>query len=245
MKLSAPLYVLRGKARALKKTKGLKMTEALDLIAKEEGYSSWSLMQRKAEELIPRKKEDIFPYLNPGDLMLIGSRPGLGKTTFTLQILLQAVAEERRCFFFSLEYTYKDVLSKLADLDASIGDQHPLLTFDFSDQISSQYLISRLATEVPKGSVVAIDYLQVLDHQRSKPSLQNQVEELKSFAKERGLILIFISQIDRSFEDSGKERPDLSDVRLPNPLDLSLFNKSLFLHNGEKVFKTPKEFKID
>lgn len=245
MKLSAPIHVLKSKAKSLKKSKSITMTEALNEIAKAEGYSSWSLLQSKAKDMFPKTREDILEYLNPGDLMLIGSRPGLGKTTFTLQILLQAVKEKRHCFFFSLEYNHRDVASKVADLDETIGQRNPFLTFDFSDEISSQYIIKQTKDDVLEGSIIAVDYLQLLDQQRSKPELQKQVEELKEYAKEKGCIIIFISQVDRTFEEKGKDRPGLEDVRLPNPLDLGFFNKTMFLHNGKKIFTSPMNFEID
>jgi hypothetical protein len=58
-----------------------------------------------------------------------------------------------------------------------------------------------------------------------------QVRKLKSFARDRGLILVFI------YDPSKKPCPDISDVRLPNPLDLSLFDKTCFLNNGEIRFQ--------
>ena len=80
---------------------------------------------------------------------------------------------------------------------------------------------------------MVIDYLQLLDQRRETPELMVQVLALKSFAKERGLILVFISQIERSYDPSAKPCPDLGDVRLPNPLDLKLFDKTCFLNDGE------------
>jgi len=221
MKLSAPIYKLKNQAKALKRSKSITMTEALNRIAKAEGFSSWSLLQAKAKEILPKKKEDILDYLNPGDLMLIGSR-------FTLQILLQAMQDKRKCFFFSLEYNHKDVASKVANLDESIGQSNSLLKFDFSDDISSEYVISKIKDQLEVGSLIAIDYLQLLDQQRTKPELQVQIEELKAFAIEKKCIIIFISQIDRFFEETDKEQPNLDDVRMPNPVDLDLFNKSMF-----------------
>jgi replicative DNA helicase len=245
MKLSAPLYQLKINAKKLKRSKGISMSDALNEIAKTEGYSSWSLLHSKHKDIYPKTREDILNYLNPGDLMLIGSRPGLGKTTFTLQILLQAMHEKRQCYFFSLEYTLKDVAGRLAKLDESIGMQNPYLTFDFSNDISSAYIRNQLVDKQLEGSIIAIDYLQLLDQKRSHPELQVQVEELKKFAKEKKCILIFISQLDRSFEGSNKERPSLEDVRLPNPMDLTLFNKTMFLHNGKKIFTAPETFELD
>ena len=48
-----------------------------------------------------------------------------------------------------------------------------------------------------------------------------------------GHIVVLISQIDRAYDPGAKPLPDLTDVRLPNPVDLSLFSKSCFLHDGE------------
>lgn len=56
---------------------------------------------------------------------------------------------------------------------------------------------------------------------------------MKAFASDRGLVIVFISQIDRSYDPAEKPYPDLSDIRLPNPLDLTLFSKTCFLNNGE------------
>jgi hypothetical protein len=60
---------------------------------------------------------------------------------------------------------------------------------------------------------------------------------LQAFARAKGLIFVFISQIDRSYDPAVKSCPDLADIRLPNALDLSLFSKTCFLNNGEVQFR--------
>ena len=89
----------------------------------------------------------------------------------------------------------------------------------------------------PRGTLVVIDYLQLLDQKRENPALMVQVRTLDAFARERGLIFVFISQIDRSYDPATKPCPDLADVRLPNPLDLTLFSKTCFLNNGAIEFR--------
>ncbi|MCF8466221.1 MAG: replicative DNA helicase [Sneathiella sp.] len=233
MKLTAPIHVLKGKAKELKRSEAITMTEALDQIAKAEGFNSWSLLQSKVKAFTPKTKEDILSYLHPGDLLLIGARPGLGKTTFTLQLLLQAIKEERICFFFSLEYTQKVLSAKLVELDKKFEPNEPLLKLDLSDEISSDYIMSQTKDTVREGSLIAVDYLQLLDQNRRKPSLQKQIEDLKAYAKEKKCIVIFISQIDRAFDEEERIKPSMEDVRLPNPLDMALFNKSIFVQNGQ------------
>jgi replicative DNA helicase len=87
-----------------------------------------------------------------------------------------------------------------------------------------------------RGTVVVIDYLQLLDQKRKNADLTEQVKTLKAFAEERGLIMVFISQIHRSYDPTKRSIPTLDDVRLPNPLDLTLFNKTCFLHAGRVEF---------
>ena len=86
--------------------------------------------------------------------------------------------------------------------------------FDNSDAISADYIVKKLAG-APRGTLVVIDYLQLLDQKRENPELMVQVRTLKSFARDRGLIFVFISQIDRSYDPLKKPCPDLEDVRLP------------------------------
>ena len=141
-----------------------------------------------------------------------------------------------RGVFFTLEYTEKDMLDRFQAIGVKREDFAGLFEFDSSDDMSSDYIVKRLAT-APRGTLVVVDYLQLLDQKRENPELMVQVRTLQSFARDRGLIFVFISQIDRSYDPLKKPCPDLEDVRLPNPLDLSLFTKTCFLNNGDVQFR--------
>ena len=54
MELSAPIYELKRKAKRLRREKGLRHSEALNCIANEEGFTSWSLLIRKYEDQKPK-----------------------------------------------------------------------------------------------------------------------------------------------------------------------------------------------
>jgi len=55
---------------------------------------------------------------------------------------------------------------------------------------------------------------------------------VKLFAQQFGVNIVCISQIDRAYHYPEKKTPTLDDVRLPNPLDLALFDRACFLHEG-------------
>lgn len=229
MKLSAPMYRLKRKARLLAREKKIPLHEALDRIAIEEGFRQWSALSARATTSATATK--LFARFRPGDVALIGARPGHGKTLMGIEILVEAMKSGRRAAFFTLESTEKDAKDFFRAVGADMEEFEDQFDLDTSDDISADLIMKRLAA-APAGTTVVVDYLQLLDQQRHKPVLADQVQALKAFARERGLVIIFLSQIDRSFDSANKPCPDLEDLRLPNPLDVNVFTKTCFLHDG-------------
>ena len=233
MKLSAPIYALKREAKALSRQENIPLHAALDRIAIREGFSAWSLLSAKAvSKLGPG---ELFALLEPGDMLLLGARPGQGKTTMSLRIAAEAMKAGRHAVFFTLEYAEREIGDRFRHIGKNPADFGDLFAFDCSDAIGDSHIMDRLAG-VPRGTLAIIDYLQLLDQRRDKPELMQQVRVLKGFARERGVTFVFLSQIDRAYDPAAKPCPDIEDVRLPNPLNLSLFDKTCFLHGDELRF---------
>lgn len=230
MRLSAPIFRLKRRAKLLARERGIALHEALDRVAREDGFKSWSHLAISASK--HRPASEILSQLNSGDLVLLGARPGHGKTLLGLELIVEAARQRRRGFFFTLDYHEGDVLMRLRSLGVDPAAASGTFALDTSDDICADHIIANLAG-APRGAIAVIDYLQILDQRHSNPVLADQISALRAFAQRSELIVVVISQIDRAFELRGKPLPDLSDVRLPNPLDLSLFTKSCFLHEGE------------
>lgn len=234
MKLSAPIFSLKRQAKLLSRTAGIPLHAALDRIAVQENYANWSLLAAKWAS--SPSAASLFAALIPGDLVLLGARPGQGKTLMSLRLAVEAIKAGHRAFIFTLEETEKGILDRFAAIGAGRHTFEPLLDIDCSDQITADYIADRL-TSVPCGTFVVVDYLQLLDQKRDTPELETQVRGLKALAGSQGLILVLLSQIHRSYDPSKKPVPDSQDVRLPNPLDLRLFDKTCFLNGGKVHFQ--------
>ena len=230
MKLSAPLYVLKQQAKILSRAEGIPLNQALDRIAQREGFRAWSLLMAKST---PRKPaEALWEQLCPGELVLLGSRRGQGKTLLSLELALLSMKRGERAAFFTLDFTPAEVATCFQTLGENLAAFRDRFLLDDSDLICADYVISKLATAPPK-TLVVIDYLQLLDQRRENPDLAHQVRQLKTFAREREVIVVCLSQIDRKYEAANREFPEIGDVRLPNPLDLSLFDRMCFLNEGK------------
>jgi len=229
MKLSAPIYSLKRLAKSISRTENIPLHTALDRVAHDEGFLSWSLLASKytsksiADYLLDRTK--------PGELVLLGARPGHGKTRMGVEIVANSTKTGNHGWFFTLEWNKSDVEEQLNNLGALPLGSNVNFHFDRSDSISADHIINSLYG-AESGSVAVIDYLQLLDQKRTNPALSIQVNQLRAFAQQNGVIILCLSQVDRSFENAGRQVPTLSDVRLPNPLDLQLFDNAYFLHNG-------------
>lgn len=234
MRLSAPIYRLKRQAKLLSRNTGIPLNEALDKTAKDEGFQSWSLLAARYAADSPTIR--ILAKLSPGDLVLLGARQGHGKTLMALEIIVEAIKSGAQGAFYTLDDNESDVMKRLHSLGATpemLGDAFRL---DTSDAINADYIIEQ-QRGAPRGTVLAIDYLQILDQRRENPEINGQIAALRAFGQRAGIIIILISQIDRKFELSAEALPNLADVRTPNPLDLTLFSKTCFLNDGELKFE--------
>ncbi|WP_309713012.1 DNA helicase [Armatimonas sp.] len=230
MQLSAPLYILKQQAKVLTRRENIPLHQALDQIARREGFTAWSLLSAKTVSEKPTST--LFAQLRPGELVLLGSRPGQGKTLLSLDLALQTLRRGGHAAFFTLDFTRGNVIESFKTLGAELEAFTDRFLLDDSDKICADYMIAKLAT-APAKTLVIVDYLQLLDQRRENPDLMTQVQQLRSFARERQLIVICLSQINRSYDPEKQAVPGIEDVRLPNPLDLSLFDRMCFLHQGK------------
>jgi len=236
MNIRTPVYQLKRQAKALARSAGLSHSAALDQIASEQGFASWSLLAKHYSQ--DSASQQFFESLQAGELALIAARPGHGKTIFAIQVLAHAIRSGREGWFFTLEWNVADVVSRLHQIGEDVIQLQRRLHFDNSDDISATHIVTQLSDCAPT-TVAVIDYLQLLDQKRDKPDLQMQIAELSRFATQKQICLIFISQVDRRFEYTTKLQPDWTDLRLPNPVELSVFQRGCFIHNGTSKIDKP------
>jgi replicative DNA helicase len=185
--------------------------------------------------------DNMISGLNKTDLVLVASRPGMGKTSIALNMALAAAKKERKPIaIFSLEMSKEQLAARLLAAEAFV-DSKKLLTGDLNENdwtkiaIASESLsrcdiriddnptvtpaeIKAKCRRVDGLGLVIIDYLQLM--QLSGRRNENRVQEvseisrsLKIMAKELSVPVLCLSQLSRANEKRTDKRPMLSDLR--------------------------------
>lgn len=187
-----------------------------------------------------RELDDTITGLNRSDLIILAARPGMGKTSFALNIARHAaVTAQKRVAFFSLEMAREQLASRLLATESLVSGTK-LRTGELNDgewarlieggdilSKASIYLDDNSSITVPEMKakirrlknvdLVIIDYLQLMN---SAKRIDNRVQEiseitrnLKIMAKELNVPVIALSQLARASEKRTEHRPVLSDLR--------------------------------
>ena len=181
--------------------------------------------------------------LNKGNLLLVAARPAMGKTTFALNMALNVAKKYKKTVaFFSLEMSREELAMRLLSSESFVDSQKMAtgkLTEDEWVKIgmaSSALSQTDIRVDDNGGITVAemnakcrrldnlglvvIDYLQLMQGSGYSKSNENRVQvvsdisrSLKVMAKELGVPVICLSQLNRAAEGRSDKRPVLSDLR--------------------------------
>ena len=162
--------------------------------------------------------------LNRSDLIILAARPGMGKTSFALNIARNVACKSKKTVaFFSLEMSKEQLASRLLSSEALIGGTKlrtgQLTEEEWSRLIPASDILSKtdLYLDDTPGDLVVIDYLQLMSSGRKIDSRVNEISEitrnLKILAKEMNVPVITLSQLSRAAEKRDDHRPQIADLR--------------------------------
>jgi replicative DNA helicase len=187
--------------------------------------------------------DNITAGFHPSELIVIAARPGMGKTSFCLNIAQHVgINKKIPVAFFSLEMSRDHIAQRMlcgeAGIDASrvrrglINEKDwPILASAAGRLASASIYIDdtpgitvlelrakarRLKIEKNLGLVI-VDYLQLMSGHIRTENRQQEISEisrsLKAMARELDVPVVAVSQLSRAVEQRNPKRPQLSDLR--------------------------------
>lgn len=177
-----------------------------------------------------------------GDLIILAARPSMGKTSFALNVAMNAARQGNAVGIFSLEMAAEQLTLRLLSTESGIdhqkirnatisGEEWIAITHVAAELGDMQLFIddtaginimelrakARQLKSKHNIGLLVIDYLQLLHSSRRHENRHQEVSEisrfLKALAKELNIPIIALSQLSRAVDSRVDKRPLLSDLR--------------------------------
>jgi replicative DNA helicase len=192
-----------------------------------------------------RDLDDLTSGLQPGNLIVIAARPGVGKSSLAMNMGTNVSVTGKSVAVFSLEMSRFEIGMRVLCAEARVpwdrirnkrvGPQDwqnvahaaerlhaaPLNIVDSGNVniVDIRAKARRMRTSRAGLDLIIVDYLQLMTspNQRRPDNRQQEVAEisrsLKLLAKELGIPVVALSQLNRNPESRADKRPQLSDLR--------------------------------
>ena len=209
----------------------------------------------------------VLVGLGKSDLVLVGARPGMGKTSFCLNVASNIARSSRKAVaIFSLEMSAEQLVSRMLSSEALIEStamRSGMLSADDWNKLAqaSSYLsecdiliddttgitvtgMKAKLRRVKNLGLVVVDYLGLMQSDRKIDNRVNEVAEisrnLKVLAKELNVPVICCAQLSRGPESRTDKRPMLSDLRDSGAIEQDA-DIVLFLYRDEYYKSDPEK----
>lgn len=183
--------------------------------------------------------DNAIDGVNSDELIVLGARPSIGKSAFSLQVAWNIARQGKRVFYVSPEMSKMQLTMRLLSMKSGVpymaikgasvpkGDLDRIreardsiinLPLDIDDSPGQTIESVRLqARRMQAGNGIAllmVDYLQLLcSGDDSKEAVTVVSKGLKGIAKDLGIPVWAVTQLSRNIEYRDDKRPRLSDIR--------------------------------
>jgi len=208
------------------------------------------------------KLDNMTAGLQPSDLIIVAARPGLGKTSFCLNIAAHAAIENRSPVgIFSLEMTKEQLMLRMLSSRAKVNYSNVrsgwIKDEDLTKLVNAADIFGKARIYVDdspaigvlelrakarrqkreKGlELIIVDYLQLMRGSGRAETREREIAEisgsLKALAKELSVPVIAVSQLSRQTEARADKRPQLSDLRESGALEQDA-DVVIFIHRAD------------
>ncbi len=212
----------------------------------------------------------VLAGMGKSDLVLVGARPGMGKTSFALNIATNVAKQTKKAVcIFSLEMSADQLVSRVLSSEALVnsyslrtGELKPedwehlaaaageLAGCDILIDDTSGMTVTAMKAKlrrVQNLGLVVIDYLGLMQGDHHNDNRVQEVSEisrsLKILAKELMVPVVCCAQLSRGPESRTDKKPMLSDLRDSGAIEQDA-DTVIFLYRSE-YYKTGEEANQD
>lgn len=208
--------------------------------------------------------------LHPSDLIIVGARPGMGKTAWAVSVMVNMAKAKKRIGFISSEMSASQVMLRITSLDSSVAG-HKLRDADLTDSdwklltastnrlanldvrvydkpavTVADVMLQSKAWMIDGGlDVLVVDYLTRIKPVKSSGNQTLDVGDvatsMKNIARSLNIPVIVLAQLNR---DAANRRPVMSNLRDSGIIEQEA-DQILMLYRDEENELSPAEIIIE
>jgi len=204
----------------------------------------------------------------PGELTVVAARPSMGKTSFALHVVLNAVLREQvPTVFFSLDCSKKLLLARMASILTEVDSAKIRIgNISAEEEVSINNALNELSNsklyisdetiltvsdmhkecetikQMHGLSLIVIDYFQLINHVQSQKSIAQLITDLRHLTSALKIPVLLTSQIGRACESRGDKRPFLSDFHAKYREIVNTADNVIFLYRDS--YYSPDTLKL-
>jgi replicative DNA helicase len=214
--------------------------------------------------------DDFLGGLQRSDLIVLGARPSLGKTSLALNIARNAAVKQKACVALcSLEMSRDAVVQRLLASESGVDSRKVRLgRFNEQDEVrimeasgilseapiyvddSPQLRVLDIRSKVRRLhferniDLIIIDYLQLIQGDAKAETRVQEISKitraLKTLARELDVPVLTVSQLSRAVEWRASHMPELADLRESGSIEQDA-DVVLFIYRDE-VYSTAEDW---
>jgi replicative DNA helicase len=234
------------------------LDELADVDTDEGTAQAADLIQSVLDEIEQGSDADVIPTgfsdldalmsIRPGQLIVVGARPGGGKSTFGMDVARHVgIKLQQPVYFLTLEMSRSELMKRMISAEAKVN-LHAILHHRIDDERLSDYdwqRIGQATTRIQESAITiddsagaglarirarlrhmkrttgvrlaVIDYLGILTTSGKRENQQQAIAELtrglKQIAREIGVPIILLAQLNRNVMGRPDRRPMASDLK--------------------------------
>ena len=191
---------------------------------------------------IPALNKRLNGGLRPGKLIILAARPAVGKSALAMQVCINLAEAGHGAGFLSQEMPKQDLVDRIGSnvgrilLDniitgnlrdcewtrlAEAVDRMATLPLYLDDQpaltLGDIQAKARALVRQHRIKLLVLDYIQLCGSRKTQDKRHHQIEEisrgLKTLAKQLGITILALSQLNRGLENRVGGKPQLSDLK--------------------------------
>ena len=218
---------------------------------------------------------DYYVTMASGNVVVIASRPSMGKSSFARQLAYNWSSIGRhRVLVFTLEMDVEEFTIGLQSMAGEIPSEkiykHSMNEYELTRFVSIgdtlrtadiqindagkvtpemiRQILDKHEADGNKFDILIVDYLQLMSATGKFSSRQQEISEIsrqmKVIAKEKKILVIAMSQLNRQLESREDKRPMLADLRESGAIEQDA-DIVMFLYRGWVYNKDKNEYEME